>query len=66
MTDGTVKWYDKKKGYGFITCPEGQDIFVHYTNLVKEGSVLSDGDPVSFEIVDGEKGPRADKVAVRS
>ena len=66
MTDGTVKWYDKKKGYGFIACPEGQDIFVHYTNLVKEGSVLSDGDPVSFEIVDGEKGPRADKVAVRS
>ena len=63
MIDGTVKWYDKKKGYGFVTADHGQDVFVHYTNLLEKGSVLNDGEAVTFDIVDGEKGPRADKVA---
>lgn len=63
MIDGKVKWYDKKKGYGFVTADQGQDVFVHYTNLLEKGTSLNDGEAVTFDIVDGEKGPRADKVA---
>ena len=63
MADGTVKWFDKKKGYGFISYGENTDIFVHYTSFVDEGMrTLEEGENVSFDIVEGEKGPRADKV----
>lgn len=61
--DGTVKWFDKKKGYGFIEYEDGKDVFVHYTSFAEENlRTLEDGDKVSFEIVQGEKGPRADQV----
>ena len=66
MADGTIKWYDRKKGYGFISIPDGDDVFVHYTGLAEEGSVLHEGDAVIFEIAAGEKGARADKVSVVS
>ena len=66
MIDGTVKWYDRKKGYGFISTPDGSDVFVHYTNLLEAGAVLYEGDVVSFEMTAGEKGPRANKVTVVS
>ncbi len=60
MAEGTVKWFDKKKGYGFIQCEDDQEIFVHYTSFADENlSTLDDGDTVSFDIVQGEKGPRA-------
>ena len=63
MADGTVKWFDKKKGYGFIEYEGGNDVFVHYTSFADENlRTLEDGDKVSFEIVQGEKGPRADNV----
>ncbi len=63
MADGTVKWFDKKKGYGFISYGEDTDIFVHYTSFVDEGMrTLEEGENVSFDIVEGEKGPRAEKV----
>lgn len=67
MTEGTVKWFNQKKGYGFISTEDGRDIFVHYTNIAGEGfKTLVEGDPVSFDIVDGEKGPRADNVVQKT
>ncbi len=65
MAEGNVKWYDKKKGYGFISFGDEPDVFVHYTSLKEEGTFLSEGDRVIFEIKEGEKGPRADAVAVQ-
>lgn len=63
MTEGKVKWYDKKKGYGFILSEDGSDIFVHYTSFSETSTrSLNDGEDVTFEIVPGEKGPRAQNV----
>ena len=60
MAEGTVKWFDKKKGYGFIQYEDDQEVFVHYTSFADENlNTLDDGDTVSFDIVQGEKGPRA-------
>ena len=64
MAQGTIKWYDKKKGYGFIAYNNGPDIFLHYTNLATQATVINDGDQVSFDITKGEKGLRADQVAI--
>ena len=67
MADGTVKWFDLKKGYGFISCEDKSDVFVHYTGFADESmKTLHEGDIVCFEIVEGEKGPRAEKVAIKS
>ena len=64
MSEGTVKWFNQRKGYGFISTTDGQDIFVHYSNISGEGfKSLVEGDAVSFDIVEGEKGPRAENVA---
>lgn len=65
MAHGTIKWYDKKKGYGFIAYSDGPDVFVHYTSMSTQGTILNDGDQVAFEIMDGEKGLRADKVTIQ-
>lgn len=63
MTEGKVKWYDKKKGYGFILSEDGSDIFVHYTSFSEASTrSLNDGEDVTFDIVPGEKGPRAQNV----
>ena len=63
MAEGKVKWFNARKGYGFISTDDGKDIFVHYSNISSEGyKSLAEGDPVSFDIVDGEKGPRAENV----
>ncbi len=61
---GTVKWFDSKKGFGFITRDDnGQDIFVHFSAIEGKGfKNLEEGQKVQFEIVQDEKGPRADKV----
>ena len=67
MTEGTVKWYDKKKGYGFISDDHDNDVFVHYTSFSDESiRTLYEGDEVVFEKVDGEKGPRAEKLVLKS
>ena len=67
MADGKVKWFDSKKGYGFIAYEDNPDIFVHYTGFVDDNiRTLREGDEVCFEVVDGEKGPRADKVRLKS
>ncbi|MGM0472275.1 MAG: cold-shock protein [Bacillota bacterium] len=63
ILSGTVKWFDAKKGYGFIESEEGEDIFVHYSAIEEEGfKTLEDGEEVEFEIVEGEKGPQAENV----
>ncbi len=60
---GTVKWFNAKKGFGFISSDEGNDVFVHFSALNMEGfKVLDEGDKVEFDVVDGEKGPQAANV----
>jgi len=64
MVTGTVKWFDSKKGFGFIQgTEEGKDIFVHYTSIEGEGfRSLKDGEPVEYELVESEKGLQAHQV----
>ncbi len=61
MAKGTVKWFNEKKGFGFITQEDGgPDVFVHYSSLTGEGyKSLNEGDEVEFEITDGPKGAQA-------
>ncbi len=64
MAEGTVKWFSDKKGYGFIEQGEGQeDLFVHYTSIEMEGfRSLSEGDRVSFDVQESDRGPEAKNV----
>lgn len=60
---GTVKWFNAKKGFGFISDEGGNDVFVHFSALQMDGfKVLDEGDEVEFEVIDGEKGPQAANV----
>ncbi len=60
---GTVKWFDVKKGFGFIQQEDGNDVFVHYSNISGDGfKVLEDGESVEFEVVEGNKGLQAQNV----
>ena len=60
MAEGVVKWFNNKKGYGFITPESGSDVFVHYSSIEDEGyKTLEEGQKVSFEIKDGPKGQEA-------
>ena len=63
MQQGTVKWFNAKKGYGFISDAEGNDVFVHYSGLNMDGfKSLEEGQAVEFEVVNGAKGPQATNV----
>jgi CspA family cold shock protein len=67
MAEGTVKWFNSRKGYGFIATTDGSDVFVHYSSISSDGyKTLEEGDAVSFDVVQGEKGPRAENVVPRS
>jgi CspA family cold shock protein len=58
--DGVVKWFNEKKGYGFIQRPNGKDVFVHYQDIQGEGfRTLKEGEKVTFDIVEGNKGEKA-------
>ena len=60
MFQGTVKWFNESKGYGFISRDDGGDVFAHYSAIDGNGfKTLSEGDMVSFEVVEGDKGPKA-------
>jgi cold shock protein len=63
MAEGTVKWFDEKKGFGFIADQNGPDVFVHFSQIEGNGyRKLQEGDVVEYEVVQGEKGPKAAKV----
>lgn len=60
---GTVKWFNNAKGYGFLGRDDGPDVFIHYSSITSEGyKSLQEGDKVEFEIVQGQKGPQAANV----
>ena len=62
---GTVKWFNDQKGYGFISDSEGKDVFVHYSGINSEGfKTLKEGAAVEFDVTDGEKGPQATNVTI--
>ena len=63
MTNGTVKWFNESKGFGFITGEDGSDVFVHYSSIQSNGfKTIAEGDSVSFDTEKGPKGPKATNV----
>ncbi|MEV0369074.1 cold-shock protein [Streptomyces sp. NPDC050636] len=67
MAQGTVKWFNGEKGYGFIAVDGGQDVYVHYSAIDMDGfKALEEGQRVEFEVSQGQKGPQADRVRVMS
>ncbi len=65
MANGIVKWFNDQKGYGFIEQEEGQDVFVHHSNINAQGfKSLNEGDRVTFDVEEGKKGPTAVNVTV--
>ena len=65
MTQGTVKWFNESKGFGFLSREDGDDVFVHYSSIQSSGfKKLDEGQSVEFEVQDGPKGPQAVNVTV--
>ena len=65
MAQGSVKWFNNEKGYGFIAVDDGSDVFVHYSSIQSEGyKSLDEGQRVEFDVAQGPKGPQADSVRV--
>jgi len=64
--EGTVKWFDDRKGYGFISRASGEDVFVHFSSIAGDGfKSLQEGDQVSFDLEESERGPQAVNVVKR-
>jgi len=65
MKTGTVKWFDAKKGFGFISSEDGTDVFVHFSAISIDGfKTLEEGQKVNFDVIDGQKGPQASNVVL--
>jgi CspA family cold shock protein len=65
VAQGTVKWFNSEKGYGFIARDGGDDVFVHFSAIEMDGyKALEDGQRVEFEVTQGQKGPQAEKVRI--
>lgn len=65
MAQGTVKWFNNEKGYGFIAVDGGEDVFVHYSAIQSDGyRSLDEGQRVEFDVAQGSKGPQADAVHI--
>lgn len=65
MNNGTVKWFNAEKGFGFIESNEGGDVFVHFSAIQKDGfKTLEEGQKVEFDIVNGNRGPQASNVTL--
>lgn len=63
MMNGTVKWFNGEKGFGFITAEDGTDVFAHFSQINKEGyKTLEEGERVTFDIAQGPKGPQAENI----
>lgn len=63
QSEGTVKWFNAEKGFGFIEVEGGNDVFVHYSAISGDGfKTLEEGQPVQFKVVEGSKGPQAEEV----
>ncbi len=63
MAKGTVKWFNESKGFGFIAQEDGTDVFAHYSDIQGNGfKTLAQGDSVSFDVVEGNKGPKASNI----
>ena len=64
--NGTVKWFNAEKGFGFITSDEGEDLFVHFSQIQKDGyKSLDENEKVSFDVVEGQRGRQAANVVSR-
>jgi CspA family cold shock protein len=65
MMNGTVKWFNAEKGFGFITGEDGNDVFAHFSQIQKEGyKSLEEGQNVSYDVVKGPKGPQAENITI--
>ncbi|WP_242870774.1 cold-shock protein [Acidaminobacter hydrogenoformans] len=65
MMNGTVKWFNADKGFGFITAEDGKDIFAHYSQINSTGfRTLEEGQAVTFDVAQGQKGPQAENIEI--
>ncbi len=64
--NGKVKWFNQEKGFGFITAEDGNDVFAHFSEIQKDGfKTLNEGEEVTFELTQGQKGPQATKICTK-
>ena len=66
MMNGTVKWFNAEKGFGFITGEDGKDVFAHFSQINKDGyKTLEEGEEVTFDVAQGPKGPQAENITTK-